>query len=340
MRVLPGLGDGLCAVPALRALRRAWPGAEITLVGLRAGEWLRDRYPHYVDGWLPCDAWPGLPEVDGTRAAAERFLRRARGRRFDLALQMHGSGRVTNGLTAALGARRWVGLADTSAGTSPDGGPVGGETQPYPDDRHEIERCLAVVQAAGVVAGDQTLEFPLRPHEVERAGTWLAPGERFAVVHPGASVPERRWDPAGFARVVEHLVLASELGVGRVVLTGGPGEGAVAAAVTERLAPTARARVLDLTGTTPLGPLAALLARAVLVVANDTGVVHLAAAVGAPVVVVGGASDWTRWRPWGSTHRAVGGPEAGGWPTPDAVLEAVEFVVATTDARAVAGAAP
>ena len=74
---------------------------------------------------------------------------------------------------------------------------------------------------------------------------------------------------------------------------------------------------------------------------DDSGTdVILAAAVGAPVVVVGGASDWTRWRPWGSTHRAVGGPEAGGWPTPDAVLEAVEFVVATTDARAVAGAAP
>jgi ADP-heptose:LPS heptosyltransferase len=323
----------------LRALRQAWPGAEVTVVGLRAGEWLRDRFPGYIDRWLSCDAWPGLPEVDGSRAAAERFLRRARACRFDLALQMHGSGQVTNGLTAALGARRWVGLAETAEGGSPVGGPVGGEVQPYPDDRHEVERCLAVVQAAGVVAGDQTLEFPLRPDDVEQAGTWLPPGERVAVVHPGASVPERRWDAAGFARVIEHLVLAREPAVERVVLTGGPGEEAVAAAVTDRLPPVARARVLDLTGATPLGPLAALLARAVLVVANDTGIVHLAAAVGTPVVAVGGGSDWTRWRPWGSAHRAVGGPDAGGWPTPDAVLEAVGFVVATSDTRAVAGAA-
>ena len=56
VRALPGLGDGLCAVPALRALRRAWPNAELTVVGLPGGEWLRDRFPRYVDRWLPCDA--------------------------------------------------------------------------------------------------------------------------------------------------------------------------------------------------------------------------------------------------------------------------------------------
>ena len=62
LRALPGVGDLLCAVPALRAVRAAHPGAEVTLIGLPGATWFIERFRPYVDRLLPLTAWPGLPE--------------------------------------------------------------------------------------------------------------------------------------------------------------------------------------------------------------------------------------------------------------------------------------
>jgi ADP-heptose:LPS heptosyltransferase len=329
VRALPGLGDGLCAVPALRSVRRTWPGARVTLIGLPAGAWLTERFPQYVDELLALDAWPGLAEVDGPALRARPFLRAARARRFDLAIQMHGDGRASNRLTAALGARRRVGLtADPGAGetgcaeTGPRGASGEAELGPYPADRHEIERCLTVVRLAGASADDATPEFPLGPTDQHAADRWVRRGERFAVVHPGASRPERQWGVDGFIDATRHLLGQVE----RVVLTGGDREEPLVAAVRAGVG-AASERVLALAGATELGTLGAVLHRAALIVANDTGVVHLAAAVGTPAVVVGGASDWRRWAPWGRGHRQVGGGAAGAWPLPSDVRAAIDAVL-------------
>lgn len=326
VRALPGLGDALCSVPALRALRSTWPSARVTMVGMRQCAWLRQRFPGYVDEWMSCDVWPGLPEIDGPPEATEAFIETARARRFDLAIQMHGDGRVSNGLTRALGARRWVGLMRASPTTVGWPAPASdhGSLGPYPIHEHEISRCLAAVRWAGGGDGSTQLEFPVHAADREEAAVWIGDGESLAVVHPGASTPARRWRPDGFAAVASQLLQR----VDRVVLTGGTAERELTAALADRLSPPDAARTVDLAGATSLGALAAVVERARLVVANDTGIVHLAAAVGTPSVVLVAASDRRRWAPLGPQHRVVGGRAPGTWPEVADVVATVDDVVA------------
>src|SRR5215217_3057777 len=87
VRARVGLGDLLCTVPALRALRAAKPGAHITLVGFAETAPTVERLG--VDDLLPLPGWPGIPERPVRRPALETFVAEARFRRFDLAIQMY-----------------------------------------------------------------------------------------------------------------------------------------------------------------------------------------------------------------------------------------------------------
>jgi ADP-heptose:LPS heptosyltransferase len=304
LRALPGVGDLLCAVPALRALRQAEPDAHVTLIGLEAAGWFVSRFGQYVDELLVLPAFPGLPEVPPDPYRALAFCAEAQAREFDLALQLHGDGTVTNTLLALLGAREMAG--HLARGSCPPGP---GTFPTYQGVGSEIERLLGLLAALGVPAAGTHLEFPRLPEDERehegllRAG--LLPAGPYACVHPGATDPRRRWGVRGFARAVDEL---SATGL-PVVLTGSPAEAGLCRAVAEQAA----APVIDLAGRTSLGGLAVVLADARLLVANDTGVSHLAAAVGTPSVIVFTGSDPERWAPLDRIHhRAVGRPAAPG----------------------------
>ena len=111
----------------------------------------------------------------------------------------------------------------------------------------------------------------------------------YIVIHPGASVPERRWPPERFAAVADHL---ARQGL-RIVLTGGANEELVTSAVQGLM----RAPAINLTGHTNLGTLAALLESAALLVSNDTGVMHVGESVGTPLVAVSFDPEAWRWVP-------------------------------------------
>jgi len=289
------LGDLLCAVPFLRALRGRFPEARISLLGLPWAAAFVARFDEYLDALVPFPGWPGLPEVPFDPARTVRFLRAAQEHRVDLAIQAHGTGVDLNAFIALLGAR-------DSAGYMLSGRPVpDGTWIPYPGELPEVRRHLRLAAALGADPSDERLEWPIRPNDEAALAAAIAPDAlvsgAYVVVHPGASLPNRRWPPARFAAVADRLA-ADGL---RVVLTGVESEAADVAAVRSAM----RAPAVNLAGRTSLDALGALVGGARLVVSNDTGVGHLAEAVGTPSVRIFRASDPLRWAALETTRHAA-----------------------------------
>lgn len=287
IRALRGLGDMLCVVPALRSLRAGAPDAHITCLGVPAGRWMLERYPQLIDAWLDLPAWPTIPEATGDPADTVRLLASVGGR-FDLAVQLQGSGgpinRLAEELTSDVAA---VHVQPRERVIVPDDRAV--FARRWPTHGHEIERMAGLVRALGFPDTGTRLEFPVHPDDHAALPSALArPRRPIAVVHPGASRPDRRWSPDGFTAVARHLHHHGY----QVVITGTSAELGVVGAVADgcTVGPWV---LLD----APLGALAALLRRATVLVANDTGVAHLGVAVDVPTMVVGTTSDLERWGP-------------------------------------------
>ncbi len=299
------LGDMVCAVPALRALRKALPDASITLVGLPWAGTLATRLHRYVDEFVAFPGYPGLPEQAPDAAALPAFFTAMRARRFDLAIQMHGDGRISNAIVAQFGAARTSGFH--GAGT-----PATPSFLPYPEHGAEIRRLLRLTGFLGAPPDGEDPEFPLLPADAAEVAAWEAaatlPEEGYVCLHAGARAVERRWPPHCFAAVGDALHRAWGL---PVVLTGSQDEGPIVGAVKRAM----RTPAIDTAGPISAGALAHILARARLVVCNDTGVSHLAAALRRPSVIVFRASEMGRWAPldrrrhrpvWDPSGRAVG----------------------------------
>ncbi|HET7564856.1 MAG TPA: glycosyltransferase family 9 protein [Gemmatimonadaceae bacterium] len=288
----------LCAVPALRALRAAYPECEITLIGLPWARAFAARFDRYLDGFLEFPGFPGLPEQPARTRHIPFFLRDAQRRGFDLVLQMHGSGRLTNPIVALLEAAHYAGFRDGN-GYCPDDP---SHFLPWPAGGHEIHRLLQLTTYLGFPSRGEHLEFPIRDADREElhelpATRALVRGE-YVCIHPGARHPAKRWSPEHFAAVADALADAGLT----VVLTGTLSE----AHLTRAVAGAMRATPIDTAGPMRLGALAALMRDARLVVCNDTGVSHLACAVGVPSVVIFLAADPERWAPLDTIrHRVV-----------------------------------
>lgn len=285
------LGDLLLAVPGLRAIRRGFPAAEITLIGLPWAEEFVARFARYLDRFVEFPGWPGIAEAEYAPAAAARFLAEQRAYGYDLVAQMHGSGRTSNSFALALGASATVGCYDAAAPESRVGLTVGVQ---YPDDQPEVLRNVGVARLLGCDARDLTLEFPL--FAVDRAeadtllGTLDGRGHPWIGLHAGARPPARRWPMEHFAALADELARRFDA---HIVLTGGPGEEPTVRAVEQRM----RTAALNVAGKTSLGGLAALIARLDLFISNDTGPAHLAEAVGTPSITLFGPADQRRWAP-------------------------------------------
>lgn len=295
MAVLRALkvGDLLCAVPALRALRAALPDAEIVLVGLPWAAEFAVRFGHLLSGFREFPGYPGLPELPPQIGAIPSFLAAMQAERFDLVLQLHGSGRASNPIALLFGARHTAGFYPAV-----DPCPDPDWFLPWLETGTEVCRLLALTEFLGFPTQGHELEFPVGEADHRAAGdASRLGGAAYACVHPGASVPERRWPAEWFAAAADALAARGL----RVVLTGTAAEAELTRAVAERMTVPA----VDLAGKTDLGATAALLARAKLLVCNDTGVSHLAAAVRCPSVVVSTGDNPARWAPADAARHRV-----------------------------------
>ena len=265
------LGDIVHSLPVLTALRRRYPRAHITWVVNRSYEPLLRGHPH-LDETLPFDrrAAAGLRGLPGLT----RFLAELRRRRFDLVVDLQGLFR--SGLMAlASGAVRRVGLSTAREGAR----------WAYTDAVrvadfnavHAVDRYWLVAEALGA-GGPKEFHVPLS----DEARVWARQALRgcprpWLAVGPGSRWVTKRWPPAHFAALLRRA--QARFG-GTAIFVGAPNEAALSEAVRAGI----EGPSVDLTGRTALPQLAALLAEADAMLANDTGPLHLAAALGRPVV--------------------------------------------------------
>ncbi|MGI9119125.1 MAG: glycosyltransferase family 9 protein [Acidimicrobiales bacterium] len=248
-------------MPALRALASAFPDHHRVLA---APAWLAPLVRHSATVHKVVDVAPLAPLPASLHHA-------------DVAVNLHGRGPQSSRLLADSGPRRLIAFAH------PDVAETGGQPRWRPDE-HEVRRWCRLLRESGVPAdpGDLHLEPPPVTPPPAAVGATL--------VHPGAAAAARWWPPERWAAVA-----AAEQAAGRpVVVTGGPGEAERAAEVASRarLPPAA-----NLAGHTDLLELLAAVAVAERVVCADTGVAHMASAVGTPSVVLFGPASPAEWGP-------------------------------------------
>lgn len=294
---LDAMGDVLMTTPALRALRDAAEGRRITLLTSPSGAAIACMVPEVDDvivydaPWLKATA----PRIDS--APDHAMLRQIRDRRFDAAVIFTVFSQ--NPLPAAL----FCYLADIPLRAAHcRENPYQllttwlRETEPEEGIAHEVERQCRLVAALGARAEPSPLSLTVSAQARERTDAALAcagidPDGTWFVVHPGATAPSRRYPPERFTKAVARV--QRETGA-TVVLTGDAGERALAEEIREALPRPA----ISLAGALSLDELVALIAAAPLLLTNNTGPAHIAAAVGTPVVVLYALTNpqHTPWR--------------------------------------------
>jgi len=300
-----GIGDVLNSTPAIRALCDAYRDVHISVLVRPPGAEILLLNP-YIDEILVYD----VDDLHKSPIARLRFLGQLRARRYDLAVVLHNSSQC-NFMAYLSGARYRVGRKSerkrfsftlTHGVSSRD--PKG--------TKHEIDRNMDVVRLIGA-RGDGTRELVLCLSEEERAWAWdflsrQGVGVRHVSpllvgIHPGGSSFDKLWPAENFAQVANRLM--QEFGA-RIILFSGPGEGDLAQVIQRSIADQGR-KLRDTACRVPtpvisadglrVRQLAALIEKCSLFLCNDSGPMHIAAALNVPTVAVFGPTDHVRWKP-------------------------------------------
>jgi ADP-heptose:LPS heptosyltransferase len=274
---LRSMGDCLLLTSPVRALKEEFPSFRVsTLVEKR---------------FAPC--FSGNPDFAETLTAEGKIgtVARLLTRRFHIILNLHGG--PTSLAYSCFAWGRRVGCEHYRGARAYQG------VVPAPDPSvHTVASTMAIFQWLGVQRETPpALRFEKHPSEAARINATLK-GRPYAVIHPSSVMATKRWEPSRFAAVARELA-ARDL---TIVVTAGPREESHALEVAQQIEGTVILLGLS------IPELAELIRGARVYIGNDSGPMHLAAAVGTPTVAVWGSSDSRRWRPWEVEHRVVQNP--------------------------------
>jgi len=286
---LGSIGDIVHTLPALAAIRKAMPQAEISwVVESRASEILRDN--PLLDRLIEVDTRAlrrGLMSGETLRAPRQQ-LRQLRASAFDLALDFQGL--LKSATIARLsGARRVFGFSRDGL-REPASRILLSESIPISKNSHVIRKNLALASGAlGISISDDPndFEFPIATNSLHRAEALNASAESdYAILNPGGGWPTKLWSAERFGRLADELW--SHYGL-HSLITHGPGEAELAQTVL-RSSQSRKARGVEVS----LKGFYELAKRTQIYVGGDTGPTHLAIAAGAPIVGLFGPTEW--WR--------------------------------------------
>jgi heptosyltransferase-1 len=288
------LGDIIHSLPVLTALRQRFPRAHLAWVVNRLYEPLLRHHPH-LNTVIPFDRGLGRDGYAAGVLRFTRFLRRLQRENFDVAIDLQGLLR-TGLMTFATQARARIGLASAREGATWFYTHRVDDTQ---DVQHAVDRYWRVVDALGAGTSEKRFVLPVD----DEAGAWAKDllqsyPRPWVAVGVGARWITKRWPPEHFAALTQRAL--DKFG-GAAILVGAPDE----AALAERAAARIKGQVLNVAGKTTLPQLAALLGEVDLMLANDTGPLHLAVALGRPVVAPYTCTLVARTGPYGQTGQGV-----------------------------------
>ena len=290
---LSSFGDVLHTLPTLSALRSAYPAAHITWLVEAAYAPLLAGHPALYEIWEAPRLHPGELLAGENPTRLRRLLRRLRAQPFDLALDVQGL------LKSAI----WVALAKSPRKVGYDRTREGSylvlteRVPPFDPEAHAVRRYLNLAHYLGAPPAPPRFYLDL---DAGVDASELIPAEAgrpLAVLHPGARWASKLWPAASWARLAGWLH-----GQGfQVAITGSREDRELAASLTKH----SQAPVLNLAGSTSLAQLASILRKTRLAVTTDTGAMHLAAALGTPVVALFGPTAPWRTGPFGTGHQVV-----------------------------------
>lgn len=280
------LGDMLCFIPAMRALRKAYPNAHITLAGLPWAKSLTDRFNKYFDDFIWFPGYPGLPEQPLNPLEFSKFLTDVQQQQFDLALQMQGNGYLVNPMVELFNAKYTAGFCKPG-----DYAPNTGYFFPYPGYGHEAERHLLLMDFLGIEPDGYDLEFPLTEAdqgEFDKLNLPIKP-KQYVCIHPGSRGSWRQWPIEHFAAIADHCIRNGY----KAVITGTKDEQTIVDQVISNM----KYEPVNTAGKTSLGAIGVLIKNAAALVSNCTGVSHMAAAFKTPSIVISMDGEPERWGP-------------------------------------------
>lgn len=293
------LGDIVLALPALTALRKSFPNAKISWLVRPEFAPLLENHPHLTEV-IPFDrkflgkAW-FHPRAFGALVSLIGRLRRGR---FDVAFDFQGLFRTAI-LAWLSGCKKRIGMANAREFASllyTD------KVPPDPQNPHLVDYYMRMIRAAGASQTSVEFVFPQDRVAADSVANLLAShgvaGGSYAVIVPGSAQADKCWPVERFAILAEKV--SSQFGL-PIVAAGTASE----AALVETLKQKAHVPVANLAGQTSLRELVALLRAARLVVSNDTGPGHIAAALGMPLALMFSWSNPARIAPYGRTECMV-----------------------------------
>ena len=293
------LGDLIVLFPMLSALRRRFPNARIVLAAqpeMPAARLLERT--GYVDALRTFDHLEPLSPSTAERPTAARLA-------GALELYAEGYDLVISGATYFLQREPFFAGAPYRIGFD-EGHPLQALNSlvvPFDSSRHEADNNLELARLLGadLPSGERMPRLPPDEHRAElfaqlREALQLPLDAPVLTVHPGSKMPTRRWPPDRFAQLVSALL--EERPTLRVVFSGVSGEVPLVNEILGLIRPSLRARAVSAAGLTDLFGLRSLLEHSVALVCNDTGSMHLARALGTPLVALMGPENHLRWGPY------------------------------------------
>ncbi|MGF6734239.1 lipopolysaccharide heptosyltransferase II [Paraburkholderia youngii] len=305
---LDNLGDVLMTTPALHALRESAGDRHLTLLASRSGVALAP-FLDDVDDVIEYDAPWVAPASNVTRDLLDdhRMQQRLKRGCFDAAVifTVYSQSPLPAAMLCYLAGipRRLAHCRENPYALLTD---WLHEPEPQQRTRHEVQRQLDLVRHVGAQSSDTAMRFRVPPAARRSLDSKLrtlgiSRHDECIVLHPGATAASRRYPPERFGEVATRL--ARETGAA-VLLTGGASERALVEAVMRAAAPDVCAQLYDLSGALTLAELAALLERASVLVSNNSGPVHVASALGTPVVDLYALTN-PQHTPWQTPQRVL-----------------------------------